>query len=250
MWKNSYLLTELDEVYLRELEGYKSRVFDIFSRPLRGEEHDETKVESCRRIGDRMTWKISLDTAGVKESSTPDMVLQQSGFEMIRGKWETQPETLQMSAPLLKSLALKYQYTIPRDGFRTFLSARLEELSAKQLLRLPKKFRPPQLRVGRTLRQTPDLWKYVGHEALRRGEAWKYYDNKIQRWFNEYAELELKRVAELELKRADGKLEAEDGELKMILIELRPILILLGLVVVISGLIWGFKVFLSTLVNF
>jgi hypothetical protein len=122
------------------------------------------------------------------------------GLRNPEGSWQPDggsvlhyPETLQISAPLFKSLVLKHQYTLPKGGFRNFLGVRPEKLSGVQLFVLLKKDRPQSLRtiVGGRRRPRGDLYLYEGCNDLKRDETWKYYDDKIPQRFDAYkAEVE------------------------------------------------------------
>ncbi|KAF2247532.1 hypothetical protein BU26DRAFT_566501 [Trematosphaeria pertusa] len=154
-----------------------------------------------RRVGDKYTWTIDLDTNGVV-SETPAKVLEQTTFKLqLPGKqWpdahEMVPVPRYMMGPMwwLRCPVLKHGYVavddsigdenIPHSKYRDKVDSlidRLRELTMIELVKIPKDKRPSvyaPLRDGQM-----EAEELCGRFELP--ESWSFYDDDVLRFLEE-----------------------------------------------------------------
>ncbi|KAI1333020.1 hypothetical protein F5Y16DRAFT_414797 [Xylariaceae sp. FL0255] len=124
-----------------------------------------------RRVGDRDSWIMKLDTRGVTSSPTPDLVLEYSCFEITMG--QHQQTTCSIRATDFFSHVLRYRYT---DGYVLYRLEHIFERSTKlQLFKFSEKDRPQFSRDEET------WWK-----KFDKPDGWDYLDENLPQYFAEY----------------------------------------------------------------
>jgi hypothetical protein len=119
--RKRYQLRSLDE-YFGSLLAKDSRR-DWTALEMAWEE-DRRKLRSietpCRRIGDSLSWKLSLDPTGVI-TGIPEIMLDYSCFEILKNdeRYEDEEEQIQNPHDLIRAKAfisciLKYEFTFSR----------------------------------------------------------------------------------------------------------------------------------------
>lgn len=125
-------------------------------------EHDVRELARYRRIGDKHTWMVNMDTRGLQVPDTPDAVLESTTFRLvIQSDGEEDSEKVSRYSiscdDSLKHSVLKYRYVTindfdeHQDRKESYYSARLSalwdrlnETTQLQLSPIPKKDRPAQ----------------------------------------------------------------------------------------------------------
>lgn len=169
-----------------------------------------------RRVGDRDSWIIRLDTTAMAQPSKPDFVLEYSCFSVIpsfvdyniveSGTWDELEGTLHITirAGLFKSCSLRYQYTY---GYAKHLD--YEKREAMGLTSYDWSLDPFWVVLGRKMCRNTlgQLFKFgrsklddlVGDRTssqiirprhyeidIEQPEGWDYYDDIIPRMYHQF----------------------------------------------------------------
>ncbi|KAF4444539.1 hypothetical protein F53441_11102 [Fusarium austroafricanum] len=186
--------TELSEL---SLQGWTAR--DII-----WPDHDKEKlhdVVGIRRIGDKSSLIIPLDTESLVTQSVPDHVIELSQFEIPESSRNNQfgPLASQSSAPMstflqiraknLSSPVLRYAYTTADTGWRGFVVERLQRWAWLELYKVKREDRPLQDQWSRPLVSdvsiTPDS---------ELPQSWDYADDQMMAWYQLWERLNTKRT--------------------------------------------------------
>jgi len=141
-----------------------------------------------RRIGDRSSWVISLDTSDVRLAPVPDSLVQFSQFEVA-----TEPEPLfqqgrsarqgspQIRVRELATAALRHGFTFASDSWHQFVTERAQRWIWPELLKLEAEERPKQLRNG-----MPNHHDIFLPSDFRLPESWHWADDQVRQWYDEW----------------------------------------------------------------
>lgn len=118
----------------------------------------------------------------------PDAVLEYSSFKIRRDNFLRPYEIFTLT---YYACVLEHEYTRGSDPFYSWLRSVLDELTLKELQKLPEASRPPYLdemiEGGRELFVYRDL-------LLRDGVRLKKYEDKMTQWYAEWEETQAARV--------------------------------------------------------
>ncbi|RDW59713.1 hypothetical protein BP6252_12800 [Coleophoma cylindrospora] len=146
-----------------------------------------------RRIGDAMTWKLTLDTAGVAPPQIPDYVLEQTHFSIRRREDRTLPGNngshYEIHAKRFVSYVLRHTYIAEslkgKDFWCDFLGPRLDELTRLEFLGVEPALRPEWLRLGNGAGGAEAMtrqYRYLDTDGFERGDLWTYWDHMVPKW--------------------------------------------------------------------
>jgi hypothetical protein len=170
------------------------------------EEHDIRELARRRRIGDKNTWVINMDTQGLKTPEVPDAVLESTTFRLVVASdgGEDGGKASRYSIRCDDSLnypVLRYRYVTLNDldkheeykasYYCNRLSAlwdRMNEITRLQLSLMPKNDRPAQ--YSEVL---DDVWL----AAEMRGKfelpsTWNFYDDEVTAFLDKTWEVQQK----------------------------------------------------------
>ena len=175
---------------------------------------DEVSHESMlvdRRLGDRWTWIIPLNNAGVTHANAPDSALEYSTFRLEGFASDRVPRLGHYGAVALPfvSMVLKHKYTNlrswgdeSRDFWPDFAAPRLERLSLMELWKVPPSSRPQSIQdaMDRVYiqDQTVKLWR-LRSDLTESGIELPSYDHEIPGWYAEWERQQASRVQELDV---------------------------------------------------
>lgn len=136
-----------------------------------------------RRVGDRDTWTISLDTTHVAPPATPDFVLEHVTFSIrlptknVPFTWDGFYKKLQycIEADEVASHSLRYRYT--SGPIWTALRPMFKQDTLVQLAKLDHE---EQERVKGELGWPP---RSLSRVVFAKPETWNYKDDEVPRWF-------------------------------------------------------------------
>ena len=142
----SYLLKDMHDYIGKLLAKYDERGWKCHDILWPEDEASNRSMIVDRRLGDRHTWKIPLDTSGVARPAIPDMVLEYSTFRL--GKRPRKNPDLghyNIDVRNFDSMVLEHEYSTcsTAKGFwSSFAGPRLERLSFLELCKIPPSQRP------------------------------------------------------------------------------------------------------------
>lgn len=176
---HAYPLSKLTEYYTLLHAKYTRRGWAMRTLPP----HSSTPPElsSYRRVGDRMSWQMTLDAQSVVQTGQPDYVLEYSqfdvtsGFSDYQGRWDEleYAAAFKIEAQLWTSNVLRYKYTFVNTDFMREFGSRMDYSTLAQLYSLDGEQRmqlianaawvtPWRLRF-----EKPDGWEYLDEEYTR-----------------------------------------------------------------------------------
>jgi hypothetical protein len=144
-----------------------------------------------RRVGDRSTLIIPLDTNNVQQALTSDSAIEFSQFEVF-----TAPEPLfgqrhserhgspQLRLQELVSPALRHGYTSGSSSWYDFVMERLQRWVRLELLKLKVEERPEQLRNG-----IPYYYNISIPSDFQPPKTWDCCDDLIPMWYREWEQM-------------------------------------------------------------
>ncbi|KAI0127585.1 hypothetical protein BJ170DRAFT_722824 [Xylariales sp. AK1849] len=173
-------LQEFDKNTGRRLKFYSRYGWKVQTEPVTAR---ELSGPTSRRVGDRYTWMMPLDTWMVWQPHTPVSVLEYSGFDITKPEeylgthyntWAEFERSLKYTirAKLFTSNVLRYRYT---SGPLLKLGPALERNTLLQLCKLDTKTRnqligadvPAQISAYRLQFKHPEGWDYLDVEIPR-----------------------------------------------------------------------------------
>lgn len=183
-----YLLSPDDDDHKPLLAKYEKRGWEWQYVLKDNEAKFNHPIRFARRIGDRYTWTIPLDTRGVEWPKTSDSVIEYSSFGMtlaissIKNYW--------VDAELSVSPALRYQFTCGNDNWMKYLYKRVDQLTIAGVMDMEPTARPPNFEENFTR-----VFHSFMHDQIRvllrnfqKPEGWKHYDKEVPRWFEAWKE--------------------------------------------------------------
>ena len=174
------------EIYLRSWQSNGARrlmnAWTEFGwkapRQSRGFYRDRERkgVGNERMVGDGVSWIIDLDCTDIEPSTTPNSVMELSGFFVETGfrPGSSVPPTFEIYAEKFTSPVLRYDYTTSQAGLLYRFAQRLLQLTAIELYRLPKDRRPDAQTMPRLLQRLP--------ADFAKPETWTYRDADLVEW--------------------------------------------------------------------
>jgi hypothetical protein len=186
----TYLQKKLDDTIGGLLRKYSQRGWQTDDILWREEAKDPRQpFRQVRRVGDRWTWILPLDTSGVKASKTPDSVLEYSQFSMTALGAEEEPRGVHdIGAPQIAFYApcamgiyatiLNHEYTWGNSRWHDTLLERLNRLSYIELMKIKPEERPEEF--------DPDDKDLRGLHMLppvRCPEWWTCFDAELPKWY-------------------------------------------------------------------
>ena len=183
----TYLTKQISEVYGKLLLKYAQRGWDTGDVLWPEECPSNHGLSGLRRIGDKYTWVIPLDTNGIPPSKVPDSVIEHSVFQVKlltpTGLHKTHQYFVECSE--FSSHVLRFNYLHPslrvRSFWLDFAGQRLERLTELEL------YKTNQHALARTV--VPEQYYYqLSPEAVRKPASWKFYDDHIPGWYKTYEE--------------------------------------------------------------
>lgn len=152
VYHKSYLLKDMNDYIGRLLAKYDERGWKCYDILWPEDEVSNRSMIVDRRLGDRHTWTIPLDTSGVARPAIPDMVLEYSTFRLEKcpkknpdlGHYKIKPRHFD-------SMVLKHSYLTSnlrhteKEFWMSFAGPRLERLSYLELCKIPPSRRPRRI---------------------------------------------------------------------------------------------------------
>ena len=144
-------------------------------------------IRERRRVGDRFTWTIPLDTKQVEFCNTPDYVLEYSSFKM----GETERGDLpyyKITAFILESRILKYTYLYGEYSLVSdILVPRLRSSTLLELHKLDPALRPANW--NQIWRARHDFWEpppLPWDLPFDPPASWTYRDDEFPAWYHAF----------------------------------------------------------------
>ncbi|KAI1143205.1 hypothetical protein F5Y05DRAFT_420937 [Hypoxylon sp. FL0543] len=147
-----------------------------------------------RRVGDKDTRIIRLDTTFVERPSRPDFVLEYSGFQnAVRKNLASR-----ISAELFKSPSLRYQYVYPASGPSSIFWAEISKFLSRNTYGQLAKMSPEDLvnAVGGLSPQ--DACPYA--LEFKHPEGWDYYDDLVPELYDHMEDKGVFEIAHYKLR--------------------------------------------------
>ncbi|KAF2662002.1 hypothetical protein K491DRAFT_710419 [Lophiostoma macrostomum CBS 122681] len=195
--KEIYLLSDMDQGATMELVDFSEQGYKTMSVHFRDRGKHKPLVR-LRRVGDRYTWVMKLDTDGVEIPEVPDSVIESCTFR-LRVEEEEGPirerETVAHYETRCKPLfapVLRYQYVIVKGRQREdpdhvelseTLQSRLSELTKMEILKIPKAQRTAD--CSRWLRESLSL-KWIYDRFVDFPPSWTFYDDEVTKAMDYY----------------------------------------------------------------
>ena len=205
LYHKTYLLTPITDYFGKLLSKYGERGWAAQGILWPEDEASHKSMLEPRRLGDKWTWIIPLDQAGIDDHDMPDSVLEFSTFRLFKEEYdEPSPGYYDMEATSFRSLVLEHEYVSSMDlghGFwTTFAGPRLERLSMIELCKTPSASRPAPIQARMDLVWNRDdqglndpvrlypLVQYIGEMEL------SCYDHEMPGWYAEWERLQTSGV--------------------------------------------------------
>ena len=178
------LLKELDNYFVNQLEKYHYRGWSIEESPIEDERLLRCELARTRRVGDRFTVVIPLDTRGMSPPQVPDTVLEHGTFhaERLTIAGVLQPHSIHARA--FGACVLKHTYSCgDRSDFWSTIGSKLDSLAVVEVQKLPESLRPfDHLRLTQNRHGLRELHRTL----LRDNIELKKYDEENPRCFKEW----------------------------------------------------------------
>lgn len=188
--KEAYMLKPLEEQHFPEDELEKLTPYGITPKSIHWlNEGDVPQLTRPRRLNDKHTWILRLDTEGVVRSNVPDTVLESTTFKLdvvndpgnplVEGTWGMSHYGMN-AGTILSSLALKHQYvlrTYPRSYHEKVqqLKVRIHDQCIIECMKMDGSSRP--LDYINILNRSMDAQDTRPRSDL--SSDWKFYDNDV-----------------------------------------------------------------------
>ncbi len=207
--RKGYLLKELED-YITSAE-YTQQGWKLEELMWPEEKRLNHPIRHTRRVGDRFTWTIPLNTEGVTGSKTPDYVLEHACFgTSVNGDdgsdadlsnlfYNTPPDSslsdhervshYTITARKIIAKTLKYAYTCSNTRMRDYIRLRVDRTTLMELRK-----------IG-----LQDFDEYVADphnihkriENIERPATWTYWDDELPKWYKAWEQAETKRVEKI-----------------------------------------------------
>ncbi|KAG8531959.1 uncharacterized protein KY384_003595 [Bacidia gigantensis] len=171
---------------------YEKRGLNFCHRKVLMEHATNDAMKSSRRVADRQSWIISLSTAEIKTSSTPDYGLEYAHFTVHRsyegeglamlGSKEFLFSEYYVDSCTKRASSLKYRHTCGHSWGK-FLQRIMSYSSIDEINKLSSDVRPSNLTE---LMQRPE--EMHEHLDTKQFSTWTYYDDEIPALFHEWQE--------------------------------------------------------------
>jgi hypothetical protein len=178
---NAYPLTVVTDYYAKLHAKYTRRGWAM--RTLPPETETPRELIDYRRIGDRMSWQMSLDTQSVVRAEQPDYVVEYSqfnvtsGYSSDRGTWGAlhYAAVFTIEAQIWTSNVLRYKYTFINTELMREFGARMDYSTLSQLAMLGGSRRIELIGNREVIEfcpwklefEKPDGWEYLDEEYVR-----------------------------------------------------------------------------------
>jgi len=208
--RKGYLLKDLDE-YITSPE-YNRQGWKIQELMWPEEKRLNHPIRHTRRVGDRYTWTLPLDTKGVAWSKTPDYVLEHACFAITIGGdgrgdphvpslyYDTPPDECdedhtsiahyRITTRLFSSKTLKYTYLCSNERMRDYIRLRVDRATLMEL----RKIRVENFDTF--LARPHNIHRRI--EDLERPDTWTYWDDEFPKWYRGWEQAETKRIKEMQ----------------------------------------------------
>lgn len=194
LYHKTYLLTPMTDWYGGMLAKYDKRGWRSQGILWPEDKASHASITQPRRLGDRFTWTIPLDTADVRRSERPDSVIEFSTFSL--SEMEQDQSNLgyyKIRVKMFEALTLKYDYIFDDQGlwpsfWRYFAGERWTQLSLTELWKTNPAKRSQELdHIMLNKSQWESLYT-KGWELERGGIELAKYDDEIPRWYSVWEE--------------------------------------------------------------
>ena len=218
--KEAYLIAKLGRG-IDELDDEDISVKSVHWDQFSDDKPDDLKtLLRLRRVGDRETWTIKLNTDGVTPSNVPDAILKSTTFQIRLSNEDTNGPTARYVVGrkcLFDHPVLKYRYLTadqeepdedvmpPYSGPLLDLKDHLNDATVIELSKLKPKDRPEG--SDELLRGELESLELLGNFTPPQG--WKYYDDELLKHLDKAWEAQLV-MEEKEKKKAEVAAEQED----------------------------------------
>lgn len=151
-----------------------------------------------RRVGDRYTWQIDLDTTNVSPSQMPDSVLDYAEFG-IRNFFSNQfPQRFAhypISAKAFRACTLRHEYLYAPNGWIEFLQEKMDHFTLRELRKLTLAERPADDALNDLIGDGNGVYQRVDDIVDSQGwvkpDTWTYYDCEIPDLYREWEQRRL-----------------------------------------------------------
>ncbi|KAI1384906.1 uncharacterized protein F4822DRAFT_416656 [Hypoxylon trugodes] len=179
---------------------YSGRGWRMRTEPIREDIQKSRKnpygIWPDRRVGDKESWVLRLDTTSVEKPSRPDFVLELSGFHIWapfkwdvplheRSSWLAVRTNLcvHITSFVFQSPSLRYKYTFSRAGdqgkFWKHLGRIFSRNTLGQLMKLASNYFDVILNGQQPWEVAPHSLEFV------KPQGWDYYDDMVLTYFEE-----------------------------------------------------------------
>ena len=196
LYHKTYLLKPMSDYFGKLLAKYEERGWRSQDVLWPEDEASHGSMGESRRLGDRFTWIISLDTRGVNRCDTPDSVLDYAGFGLGKRK-NAALEYYQTDARRFSALTLKYRYIFPENRsefwFR-FLGPRMDRITLMELYKIPSASRSQLIQYA--MQDRRERLRLLDDELAQCGIQLPSYDHVIPGWYAEWEKQQASQVEE------------------------------------------------------
>ena len=143
------------------------------------------QADSGRRVGDRRSLVIALDTNKVQKPHTSDFVVEYAQFEVSPYSNWPGHELPRLRLQELLLAALRNKYTYAQESWYTFVTKRLQRWIQLELYKIDPERRPAEFRHG-----IPHHSDIVLPADFHVPDTWDYADDQLPLWYSEWEEVQ------------------------------------------------------------
>lgn len=184
-----FLAHVLDGILRDEYSRYGWRIQDV---QWREDERRDRSFGLTRRVGDKYTWIILLDTTNVSWSPIPDFVLEHAVFSIEKLRLNRTGRFhyygYELSTGHRSTTILRYAYAVPANpgtqggpiSWIAFLNDRLGRLAPIEISKLASPNRPTNF--AQILNGDVPHWE-INPYTFTKPDDWVYWDEEIPGWY-------------------------------------------------------------------
>lgn len=196
-----YMLRDQAEFKENLASKYRSRGWSYEEVEWPKDNPADYLVKSPRRVGDRYTWQINLDTVNVSPSQTPDSVLDHAEFG-VRNPfgWKIGQHRAHypISATVFKACTLRHEYLYAPNGWIESLQEKMDQFTDSELHKLTPAERPAndvfEGLIGHIEGVHQRVDEILDTQSWVKPDTWSYYDCEMP---NLYCEWQQRRSDEI-----------------------------------------------------
>ena len=182
--RKGYMLKPPNDFYATLRVRYAERGWPSQSIQWPTEAMSNNPIRFIRRVGDQYTWIIDLDTNGIKQSKTPDSVIEYADFRL---SMDRDYSCYEVTAKPFHSHALQYSYTYGDPHWVNFLVKMARNLIIAEVMKTESgspNFEE-DIRTMASLYHDPLRWRLAN---FQKPDTWTFGDERIPRWYEAWKE--------------------------------------------------------------